>query len=390
MKDFIERIKQHAEHISNVGTHCSTEETTKQALILPLLDILGFSPFDPTRVKAEYSSDFPGAKAGERVDYALFCHSVPVMFIEAKAFSEKLHNHVPQLSRYFNATPEVAVAAITNGQEWRFFTDLNNKNVMDTEPFLVVNFKSLDDTQIGSLKRFRHDEFKPEALRTLAEESVFLQAFKDVMRTSILGCDQDFVRFIAGKSVVQRTLTAKFMETVTPIVKQAFALSMSEMVANSFSNKSLSIEPAVQQPAAADSAPAQDHRADVVDPNNPRIITTYQERRLFDVAQEILGGEAELTAKDTESYFTVLFQGKTNRWLLRYWGDKKTPHIQMCVPITDDRKREITRAGLEIGNGDTIFLTSPEHLMRIAGILKDALLYCQDDSNFKRQNSAAQ
>jgi len=112
MQAFSERLRKHAEHVLTVGRHCATEETTKQALILPLLDILGFSPFDPTRVKAEYGADFPGAKVGERVDYALFCHDVPVMFIEAKPYGAQLSNHSPQLSRYFNATPEVAKAAI--------------------------------------------------------------------------------------------------------------------------------------------------------------------------------------------------------------------------------------------------------------------------------------
>jgi predicted type IV restriction endonuclease len=379
MKDFFERIEKHSEHISNAGVHCSTEETTKQALILPLLDILGFSPFDPMKVKAEYSSDFPGAKVGERVDYALFCQAVPVMFIEAKAFAEKLTNHVPQLSRYFNATPEVAVAAITNGQEWRFFTDLNNKNVMDSEPFLVVNFKSLNDTQVNSLKRFCHDEFKPEALRTLAEESVFLQAFKDVIVKSVLDCDADFVKFVVGKSVLQRTLTAKFMETTTPIVKQAIALSMSEMVANSFSSKPI----VIAAPIVVDTAASTDKYADMVDPSNPKIITTYLERRLFEVVQDVLGEESGVTAKDTESYYSILFQAKNNRWLMRYYADKKNPCIQVCVPLTDERKREIARAGLEL-SGETILLSSPEQISRITGIIKDAFDYCQNDANFKR------
>ena len=128
---FRDRLLAHVEHVDKVGHICSTEETTKQALILPLLDILGFSAFDPTKVRAEYQADFAGVKAGERVDYALFCHGQAVMFIEAKPYSEKLTNHCPQLSRYFNAVPEISVCAITNGQEWRFFTDLNNKNMMD-------------------------------------------------------------------------------------------------------------------------------------------------------------------------------------------------------------------------------------------------------------------
>ena len=189
MESFTERLRKHAEHVKSVGMHCITEETTKQALILPLLDILGFSPFDPMRVKAEYGSDFPGVKASERVDYALFCSGVPVMFIEAKAYAERLTNHCPQLSRYFNATPEVTISAITNGREWRFFTDLNNKNIMDENPFLTVDFETMDVALLPRLYRFRHDEFQPEALRTLAEETVYLNAFTEVISKSLRELD---------------------------------------------------------------------------------------------------------------------------------------------------------------------------------------------------------
>lgn len=377
MNEFMERVRRHAEHVINVGAHCSTEETTKQALILPLLDILGFSPFDPMRVKAEYGADFPGAKANERVDYALFCHDVPVMFIEAKTYGEKLTNHSPQLARYFNATPEVTIGAITNGQEWRFFTDLNNKNVMDTEPFLMVDFSSLDESQIGRLYRFRHDEFQPDALRTLAEESIYLAAFKEVVTGSVLECDQDFVRFVAGKSTVQRTLTAKFMEMITPIVKQAVAQSMSERVASSLSAPK-QIVPIEPMPPAAD--PMADH----IDPTNPRIVTTYAERRLIEVLLDILGENSGIVPKDTESYFAALYQGKVNRWLLRYYAEGKNPRINIIVPMTDDRRREVTRAGLQFGPSDSIILHQPEHLMRIPGILFDALEYCREDNNFKR------
>ncbi len=385
MQGFMERIRQHAEHVKNVGVHCATEETTKQALILPLLDILGFSPFDPTRVKAEFSADFPGAKASERVDYALFCHQVSVMFIEAKAWGEKLTNHCPQLARYFNATPEVAIAAITNGREWRFFTDLVNKNVMDTDPFLVIDFEHLDEALISRLYRFRHDEFQPDALRTLAEESVYLNAFKAVIKASVLDCDADFVRYVANKSTVQRTLTAKFMETITPIVKQAVAQSMSEMVANSLSAP---VPTPVPPPPVDVTVAKDDPRADLVDPANPRVITTYAERRLLEVIIETLGEEADIIGKDTESYFTVLYQGKVNRWLVRYFADGKNPRIQVAVPLTEERKREIARAGLQLGSGDSILLPKPDYLMRLPGVIFDAYDFCKDDMNFKRTGAA--
>ena len=382
MKGFVDRIKQHTDHVANVGMHCSTEETTKQALILPLLDILGFSPFDPTRVKAEYGADFPGAKINERVDYALFCQGVVVMFIEAKAFNENLTNHSPQLSRYFNATPEVSVAAITNGREWRFFTDLDNKNVMDKEPFITIDFGNLDASLLDRLYRFRHDEFQPEALRTLAEESIYLAALKDAISSSLRQIDPDFVRYVANRANIQRQFNAKFIDNITPLVKQAVEKAVSEMVVSGLSANPPPQPPSPAEPTQTTTAP--DIRADIADPHNPRIVTTYAERRLLEVALDILGNTTQIEPKDTESYFAILYQGKTNRWLLRFFADKKQPCIQVCIPMTDARRKEITRAGLEIQSNDTIGMPTPDHLARIPGILADCLEHCRDDNNFKK------
>jgi len=388
MESFTARLHKHSEHVKNVGSYCTTEETTKQALILPLLDILGFSPFDPTRVKAEYSADFPGAKISERVDYALFCHGVPVMFIEAKARGENLSNHSPQLSRYFNASPEVTIGAVTNGREWRFFTDLVNKNVMDTAPFLTVDFEDMDVDLLPRLNRFRHDEFKPEALRTLAEETVYLNAFTKVISQSLREPDAEFVKYVAGRADVQRQFNARFLEGIAPIVKQAVERAVSNMVVSGLSARET---PALTSPAPDGELQKQpedngEARIDVIDPTNPRIVTTYAERRLFEIVQEILGDAAEISAKDTESYYSVLYQNKVNRWLLRFHSDKRQPCISVCVPLTDERKHEIARAGLQLGTGDTILLGQPEHLARISGIVFDALAYCQDDANFKRSS----
>lgn len=385
MDDFLERIKRHAEHVNNVGQHCTTEETTKQALILPLLDILGFSPFDPTKVKAEYAADFPGAKASERVDYALFCGGIPVMFIEAKAKKEKLDNHCPQLSRYFNATPEVTIGAITNGAEWRFFTDLDTKNIMDKEPFLKVDFSALDVSLSNRLRQFKHDEFQPDALRLLAEETVYLNAFTTAISDTLRNPDADFVRYISNKAGIQRQFNAKFIEGVTPIVAQSIKRSVSDMVVSGLTSTPAPLADGVASVKKDDLPITPDHKADMVDPDNARIITTYAERKLFEVVQDILGN-AEVNAKDTESYYSVLFQNKVNRWLLRYQAEKRQPTVQFCVPMTEERKKEIERSGLEFGVGDSVIIMQPEHLARISGIVFDSLKHCSDDENYKRKS----
>jgi|SRR5690554_302208 len=375
MEQFKKRIAEHAEHVQKVGTHCITEETTKQALILPLLDILGFSPYDPMRVKAEYGADFPGVKASERVDYALFSVGVPVIFIEAKAYAENLTNHCPQLSRYYNATPEVTVSAITNGREWRFFTDLANRNIMDSEPFLTVDFAESDEDLAEQLSRFHYDQLEPGALRALAEEHVYLTAFRESISSSLRECDLDFVRYVVSRAGIQRTFTGRFLESVQPLVKQAIALSISSLVTSSLSR------PEFVEPPPVEVVP--DDEAPIVDPDNSKVITTAEERRLFDICCDILR-EDELSARDTENYFSIVYGGKSNRWILRFWGDKKRPAVQFIEPITEAHRAEAIRAGLEIGTNGQILLDKPENLYRLAGIVHDALLYCKNDDNFRR------
>ncbi|WP_294826661.1 type I restriction endonuclease [uncultured Gilliamella sp.] len=384
MNNFKSKLENHSEHVKKVGCHCNTEETTKQALILPLLDILGFTPYDPTKVKAEFKADFPGEKANERVDYALFCQSLPVMFIEAKSWNEELANHCPQLSRYFNATPEVAVAAITNGREWRFFTDLEQKNIMDSNPFLKINIEKLQDNDYEQLYQFRYDQFKPEALRTLAEESIYFSLFTKTIASTLRESPIDFVKYIANKSNISRQLNQKFLDSITPIVQKAIEKAVSNMVVVGLTGKKELTDDLTNKDYEDTTDTTIDEKADIVDPENNKIITTYSERMFFEYINSIIN-DNELTYKDTESYFSVLYQNKSNRWMVRYYDNKQRPSIQLPIILTENIKDEIKRANLEIGAGDQIIIDKPENVLRISGLIIDAYEYTRNDDNFKRK-----
>jgi hypothetical protein len=387
VEQFISRIKAHIEHVKRVGEHCSTEETTKQALILPLLDILGFSPYDPTKVLAEYAADFPSVKATERVDYALFSNGKPVMFIEAKPYRANLTNHAPQLSRYFNCTPDVTMAAITNGREWRFFTDLHNTNIMDEKPFLTVDFAKHNPEELTQLIEFMHDNFHPEKLRGFAEENQYIQKFKEVIKSSIQDVDIDFVKYIAQRANIPRQLNTRFLETIQPYVKVALEQSISDMVVKGLSSPTIvTAQPVVPEHVeAAQAMQIQPEPDFVIDPNNSKIITTKDEFDLLRMIQEILP-EDNLTGKDTESYYSVLYQGKTNRWLVRYDVNRKRPTIQFNIEMDGLRREEIQRAGLTILSSGLVYLDRPSDILRAVGIIKDTLDFCKNDDNFKRQH----
>jgi hypothetical protein len=384
MQEFKERITKHAEHVKSVNSHCSTEETTKQALILPLLDSLGFSPYDPTKVKAEFGANLPGVKANDRVDYALFVAGKPVMYIEAKSCTEKLTNHTGQLARYYAATPEVSVAAVTNGIEWRFFSDQKHTNIMDAAPFLIVNFASLGDNDFEKLARFRFDKFNPDGLRSFAEEQTLLDSFTTIIESCLRDPDAEFVKFVAGRSEINSRMSIKQIELYTPIVKQAVADSISRVVVGGLS------APTATAIVVEQIFDLVSEETDIVDPENPKIVTTPAERKVLSYLQAILEGKveaSELVGKDTESYFAVCYQGKSNRWLLRYSGDKSNPDIIFNIPMTADRSKQATRAGLTVHPNNTIVLQKPEYLMKLSGLIFDALEYCQNDDNFRKKES---
>lgn len=389
MENFINRLRSHIEHVKKVGGLCTTKETTKQALILPLLDILGFSPYDPTKVLAEFAADFPGVKSTERVDYALYCNGQPVMFIEAKPYVANLTNHAPQLSRYFNSSLGVTIGAIKNGKEWRFFTDLINPNVMDDKPFLTVDFTKNKAEDLTQLAEFKHDNFHVEKLRFFAEENQYIQQFKTVIKRSINEVDIDFVRYVAQQASIPRQLNTKFLESIQPFVKQAVEQSISDTVVKGLSSPTIITAQPVEQKVeeTIEIIPESSTPSDIVNSENERIVTTVDEQELSRIVIELFP-EVELVAKDTESYFSVLFQNKNNRWLFRYDVNRKRPTIQFAVAIDDYRKKELERAGLEVQNNGQVFLDKPEHIYRAVGILKDCLDYCSNDDNFKRASNS--
>ena len=111
----LERIKAVAEQILNrvPALRGKSEEATKQALVLPVLDALGFDIWNPSEVALEYDADFAIKKLGqkEKVDVAIMSGGIPRIYIEVKG----VDGHQGQLARYFNSTGSVTLGILTNG-----------------------------------------------------------------------------------------------------------------------------------------------------------------------------------------------------------------------------------------------------------------------------------
>ena len=96
---------------SNMGVASYNEASIKQAVVVPLLQKLGWNLTDVEEVTPEFS-------VGERrVDYSLNINQVSKVFVEVKKPSERLGSHEEQLLAYA-FRQGVTLAALTNGSTW--------------------------------------------------------------------------------------------------------------------------------------------------------------------------------------------------------------------------------------------------------------------------------
>jgi hypothetical protein len=65
--DFKDQIKNLATRVETLLPQIQTEEATKNALIMPFIQILGYDVFNPLEVVPEFIADI-GIKKGEKVD----------------------------------------------------------------------------------------------------------------------------------------------------------------------------------------------------------------------------------------------------------------------------------------------------------------------------------
>jgi len=132
---FIERLK--------VNTRIShfDEASTKQAVILPILQILGWNPFDIDEVAPEYNVE------NRKVDYALRLNNINKYFIEVKKPGEDLENHEDQLLDY-SFKQGVELATLTNGVTWWFYLPTQTVTWRDRK-FYTIDISQQDTEDIS-------------------------------------------------------------------------------------------------------------------------------------------------------------------------------------------------------------------------------------------------
>jgi len=321
--DFIDQLKQFSERAIQIKEHLPTEEATKNALIMPFFQLLGYDVFNPLEVKPEFIADV-GIKKGEKVDYAIYLNDRICMLVEAKGVYDNLSSHSGQLFRYFTTT-KAKFGILTNGLLYKFYTDLEEINKMDEKPFLEIDLLDIKESLIPELKKFTKASFDETTIFNAASELKYSYEIKKWFEQQIKDPSEDFTIHVV-KSFSNMRMTQSVIDKFKPIVKKTINNYISELMNDKISN-ALKAERSGEEDVLPTSL--EDENSEET---KSKVVTTEDElASLFiikAIASEIVSPK-RITGKDTTNYYGITLDGpdgKHNKWIcrLRYSEKKKT------------------------------------------------------------------
>lgn len=317
------------EKFINTKNQIITEESTKNAFVMPFIQALGYNVFDPQEVIPEFTADV-GIKKWEKVDYCIFRNSRPIIIIECKHWNQDLSKHDSQLFRYFHVT-KARFAILTNGYEYKFFTDLEEKNKMDMNPFLSINLTDETTFDIKQIEQFAKEQFNEltiiDAASRLKTQTRLLQYLQDQFNSP----ESDFVKFLGGK-VYEWRLTTKVIDKLRPLITTARKKIINDSVASKLDIAISKIHQEYEnQHPVSDIEWSTD--------NDDEIETTLQELEWYFAVKSMVKWKIDLERiiyKDTKSYLWILIDDNNRQPLCRLYFNGKNKYIG----IFDEDKNE--------------------------------------------------
>lgn len=196
----------------------NTEEKTKNALIFPFIEALGFHVFDVREVEPEFTVDVGGGEV-EKTDYAMKRSGTPLMLLSFERAGTGLDSiNLDSLHNSLQAT-EANVGVLTNGIIYRFFVDMPGEENTGRPPFLEFNLLNHGSEALEDLKRMRKAAFDAEEIVSAARDRKDSRLLSEYLERQQSNPDRPFVRFMA-EQVYEGQVTESVLDRLEPVVRK--------------------------------------------------------------------------------------------------------------------------------------------------------------------------
>lgn len=342
-----------AERIPAIRSQLATEEATKNALIMPFIQALGYNVFNPLEVVPEFTADV-GIKKHEKVDYVIMHEGAPVVLIECKDCASRLGAaHGSQLFRYF-ATTTARISILTNGIEYRFYSDIKAPNKMDETPFLVLDLLNLREEAVAELQHLTKCKLDINRLTQSAGTLMASLEIKRLLAAELTEPGDDFIRLFAGR-VHDGPIRQGVLDKYRAIVKRAAADHVRELV-------EARLRAALK---SADTAPDDGDEdgeppASMIEAKGPE--TSVEELEGYFIVKAIvrdLVDTSRVHPRDVNSYFGVLLDNNNRKPICRLHLNGGVKYLGVFDGGGNEERR------IQIGRVEEIF----EHAEAVRGSL---------------------
>ncbi len=333
--DFIDNLRILASRIENSRNIIQTEEATKNSMIMPMIQLLGYNVFDPFEVTPEFVADI-GTKKGEKVDYAIIKDGKPIILFECKKAGEDLSiKHAGQLFRYFHVTSS-RFGILTNGLRYQFFTDLEEPNKMDEKPFFEFNILDFKERDVEELKKFAKSIFDVDSILNTANDLKYMRLIKNKLAGWVSTPSEDFVRLIVGDILENKRFTNQIKEQFTELTKRAFEQLIGEVI-NERLKGAMTPEISPKHSTVVE-VPENDKRAE--DEQAREINTSQLEIEAFYIIKTILHGVIQskrVFMRDAASYCAILLDDNNRKTICRLRFNNES---KIAISILNEKKEE--------------------------------------------------
>ena len=214
--DFIEELQNLSDTIKEYSDQDLDEANTETFCFEPFIELLGFRR-NPVDMQKQYPADIRGGP--KTVDYAIKKDGVPIMIVECKPLGDNLDAHTGQLSDYFTAVRGTRFGVLTDGRLYRFYTDLDSLNLMDSDPFLEIDLLDIQPSLVAELERYSKPRFDLDKALAAARDLKYSEAIRQFLTGQLESPTEDFVKYVA--SAVDIPIgTPEARQRITEIIQQ--------------------------------------------------------------------------------------------------------------------------------------------------------------------------
>ncbi len=337
---YVKRVKDFADHVRG------NEQATKSSLIGPFFTMLGYDLADPRECIPEYKADFGKDRATKPVDWAFLHSGAFAFFVEAKEVGKKLSGFDEQLADYFAKDPNVKLGILTNGAQWRFFTDVVNSNVMDKEPFAKWDIFADEPPPYDVITLLQKSQYNAELIRAYAQRQRAQNLLVGEL-TRLLEPSPEFTK-LAVANIETRYLTEKVIDGWKAVVASAL---------NEWARQRMLTAALAPPPSRAETA---------------KVETTKEELDAFAVVERLLGADCPVEYEDTTAYFKIHLPDKRT-WVIARLQFRQQG-LSVWVPMPQDKVAGLVsgRPLTAQGNWTGVALDGADQLEALGELLRES------------------